>query len=415
MNESMERALADWLHEGPDSGPLDGLERALAATRHLGQRPGWTLPERWIPMQLTMARTRSQRPLVAIAMLALLILTVFATTLFIGSRREAPPPFRNGAVVYSQDGDLFIADQLDGTARPLVAGPDPDSDPVFSPKGDRVAFVRGGRTIMAVGPDGADLTELATVPRGGVTRLGWSPDGRTLLASSFATGALWYQTYVIASDGSGSHTLGVGSNVITAAWRPDGSQILFRGILDGDDATRGVYVADADGTNVRKLAVSPFYFFAGGLEWSPDGNHIAFKSSAGLHGAGISIADIDAGGAVTDVRELRIDPEWTPERDPRWSPDGSELAILLSKDSALGLGIVNLDGSGYRLVGPQVYDRSVDFTWAPDGRSLVVVEQPVVDDVGNIGAWGTVWSVDVVTGEQTEVQTPVQSWQRLTP
>ena len=40
MNESMDRVLADWLREGPESGPREGLERALAATRRVGQKPG---------------------------------------------------------------------------------------------------------------------------------------------------------------------------------------------------------------------------------------------------------------------------------------------------------------------------------------------------------------------------------------
>ena len=65
MNESMDRLLVDWLHEGPESGPRAGLERSLAATRRVRQRPGWTLPETWIPMELTVARTRVQRPVLA--------------------------------------------------------------------------------------------------------------------------------------------------------------------------------------------------------------------------------------------------------------------------------------------------------------------------------------------------------------
>ena len=88
MNESIDRVLADWLHEGPESGPREGLERSLAATRRVGQRPGWTLPERWLPMQLTMARTRCQRPILVIVVLALLIVALVATALFIGSQRR---------------------------------------------------------------------------------------------------------------------------------------------------------------------------------------------------------------------------------------------------------------------------------------------------------------------------------------
>ena len=94
MNDLSDRALADWLHEGPERGPREGLERALAATRRVGQRPGWTLPERWIPMQLTMART-PQRPILAIVMLALMIGALLASALFIGSLAGSSRPCRS--------------------------------------------------------------------------------------------------------------------------------------------------------------------------------------------------------------------------------------------------------------------------------------------------------------------------------
>jgi len=95
-------------------------------------------------------------------------------------------PARNGAVVWAVDGDLFIADELNGAPRPLVSGPDVDSDPVFSRQGDRIAFVRGQdrSRIVAVSSDGTELTELATVP-GLVQGIGWSPPSPDLLARSF--------------------------------------------------------------------------------------------------------------------------------------------------------------------------------------------------------------------------------------
>ena len=90
MNESMDRVLVVWLHEGPESGPREGLERTLAATRRVRQRPGWTLAGRWIPMGLTMARTRVQRPILAIVMLALLSVAVVAAALIVGAQRQQP-------------------------------------------------------------------------------------------------------------------------------------------------------------------------------------------------------------------------------------------------------------------------------------------------------------------------------------
>jgi hypothetical protein len=58
---------------------------------------------------------------------------------------------------------------------------------------------------------------------------------------------------------------------------------------------------------------------------------------------------------------------------------------------------------------------SYDFVWSPDGRSLVFREAPIEAPDGSVGPWGKVWSVNVATGAQDEVKTPVESWQRLAP
>src|SRR6478672_7429821 len=53
MNPSTDRpdsALRAWLEIGPNRGRPEALERALAATRRVPQRPGWTFPERWLPV-----------------------------------------------------------------------------------------------------------------------------------------------------------------------------------------------------------------------------------------------------------------------------------------------------------------------------------------------------------------------------
>ena len=91
MNESMDRVLVEWLHEGPTSGPREGLERTLAATRRVSQRPGWTIPGSWIPVELTATRTRVQRPILAMVTLALLIVAVVAAALLVGTQRQSPP------------------------------------------------------------------------------------------------------------------------------------------------------------------------------------------------------------------------------------------------------------------------------------------------------------------------------------
>jgi Tol biopolymer transport system component len=423
MNESMDRVLADWLREGPESGPREGLERALAATRRVGQKPGWTFLERWLPMQLTMARTPSLRPILAIVMLALLIVALVATVLFVGSqRRELPPPFgpaRNGAIVYSEGGDLFIADALSGEVRTLVAGPERDIDPVFANQGDRVAFVRSGDSefqVMTVNPDGSDLNQLGKLP-GDLDRMAWSPDGSALLVGYTETDYTGLRVAIVNADGSGSHGLDLGMTADYASWRPDGRQIVFRG-HDLAAGTSSAFIVDADGTNLRRLDIETTgdVDFEG-LGWSPDGKHLGFMSNGSLGGVTgwqINIADIDPEGDLTDLRRLKLDPDSTDEHLPVWSPDSSQLAFLHEKDYKRQVGIFNTDGSGYGLVGPAVSDlRILGYTWSPDGKTLVITEVPEAEARREVER--KMWSVDVATGEQTEIQVPVGSWQRLGP
>jgi Tol biopolymer transport system component len=132
----------------------------------------------------------------------------------------------------------------------------------------------------------------------------------------------------------------------------------------------------------------------------------------------ISIADIDEEGAVIDLRAVKVDRESFEARLPKWSPDGSQLGLLLGNDRQAQIGIVNADGSGYRTVwsNPPQGGAMGDYAWSPDGRSLVISEAPEVDEGGQVlRPPSKAWTLDVVTGEQAEVAHPVESWQRLAP
>jgi Tol biopolymer transport system component len=423
MNESMDRVLVDWLREGPEHGPREGLERALAATRRVGQRPGWTFLERWLPMQLTLARTPSLRPILAIVTLALLIVALVATALFIGSqRRQLPAPFgpaRNGAVAYSQGGDLFISDALSGGARSLVAGPGQDSHPVFANQGDRVAFVRSGDRafkVMIVNPDGSGLTEVGERP-GVLDRLMWSPDGTRLLVGYTETDYTGLRIAVANADGSGSHELDVGTAADYATWRPDGRQIVFRGI-DLKASRPSVFIVQADGTNIRRLDIDAAQDVDfENLAWSPDGAHLSFMSDGSLGGVTgwqITIADIDQAGNLTALHRLKLDKDSSDERAPVWSPDSTQVAFLLEKAVKRQVGIFNADGTGFRVIGPETHVSNIlGYTWSPDGKTLSITEFPDAEAARE--RLRKMWLVDVATGAQTEIKTPVETWQRLAP
>src|SRR5689334_9166891 len=166
----------------------DDILGQVARTR---QRPGWTFPERWIPVTTISTRlATAPRVPMRIAIALLLLLLAFATTLLIvGSQHPSvPAPFgvaANGKIVFADTtGAIKLGDVGDLSTTVIVPGAG-HSSPTYSPDGRSLAYLQrganGSTDLVVSGAQGEAPRVLNSKPVGDVGHLIWSPDSKSVI------------------------------------------------------------------------------------------------------------------------------------------------------------------------------------------------------------------------------------------
>ncbi len=176
---------------------------------------------------------------------------------------------------------LHIYDFDTGELRQLTDENTKAWSPVWSPDGDRLAFVTdvdGDQEIYLIDADGANLVNLTSNPDGFDGAPAWSPDGEWILFVSDREAVEdYYQDdiYKIRPDGADLTRLTDHPEEDTApSWSLDGTQIAF--VREMPESYE-IFVMDADGANQRRLTDNLAYDWS--PTWSPDGSRILFTST----------------------------------------------------------------------------------------------------------------------------------------
>ena len=385
--------ILDDLSAGPAPEYLDDV---FARTGRMRQRPGWTFPERWLPVA-DIARTRAFAPappwrLIAVALV--LIALVLAALVVVGSQRKVAPPFgpaRNGEIVYDSAGDLYVGNPESGASRLLVGGPEADSAPGYSPDGTRVAFLRDAGCC----PQTVDLCRRQarmdrTCPRSTSSPLAtsawanWTPDSRHLGIIEYNADGEDGQLYLLDTEGrEPPRLLAPDMDVRDAlAFRPpNGQEIAFRAIVNGKF---GVYAINADGTGGARTLLEPNVSLdmgnhAANMVYSADGQRLFYQSytpaTDGRTEGCCQLWVMNADGSDPHAFESVNEGAWTGV--PTVSPDGRWVSYwsVLGDSGRQQIRVAPADGSGPAIgTGPAMSDF---FPWAVGTR---LVEDP--DDAG---------------------------------
>ncbi len=279
-----------------------------------------------------------------------------------------------------------------------------DFQPIWSPDGNRLAFVAygaGKATIYTYAFNPISLRRLAhfsaTTDFAGMI---WSPDSQWLSLSSlgrillldtdafdpcpdFPSTACAYTA--INSDFSGSAT----------DWSADGREILISNLSGAE----GAYALSLDGSQARRIA--PGYTSIRNAAWSPDGQQLAFASFTGSAGE-LIVIDRTGSRTLADRLNPRSTFAWSPDSRmlvftawdegdsevysvdvqqgvirqltrnafedvfPAGSPDGLRIAFVSLDSSYRGsLYVMNADSSQLRRIASDVPGLDRPFSWRP--------------------------------------------------
>jgi len=227
------------------------------------------------------------------------------------------------------------------------------------PFDSRIAFASRRRArfkeIYAMSLDGGDLRAVTREDSIALSP-SWSPDGRSLLFTSFRGGNP--SLFEIGLSGEGRRLISSRAGLnLGGRWSPAGRAIAVA--LESGGAT-DVVLLDPNGeqlhnvTRDRAIDVSP--------SWSPDGHSIVFCSD---RGGGPQIYVIGADGGTA----RRVTFQGSYNTSPAWSPKGERIAYASRSGGRFQIFTTDLSGGEVKQITAR--GSNEDPSWSPDGRYLV--------------------------------------------
>jgi dipeptidyl aminopeptidase/acylaminoacyl peptidase len=258
--------------------------------------------------------------------------------------------------------EIFITStERTQTAMPFAGESASSSSPRWSPDGKYVAFLSArdaGKTqIWLLATNGGEARRLTNLENG-VSNIEWSPDSTHLVALT-RTGPPPSK----ASDVR--HYTHISYKFNDTGWFDE-----KRSHIVVIDAATGAAKQITDGNDWNDT--DP--------HWSPDSSRIAFVSDRtghefdGSHNSDVWVIAATAGGGSNTSGELKkISDHEGPDRSPRWSPDGKQIAFLGSADEEDSAKIYVAPSEGSKpsqAVAKNIDQVISELNWAEHGKAI---------------------------------------------
>lgn len=419
------RIVLSWLREEAHENAEGVLLRALDEVDTTPQRRSW-----WPAWRTN--RMNAFGKLIAAAAAVLVVAIVGYQ--FLAERSGSPgsrptqatltaPPFGlagNGAIALAKDGDIVVADRPGGDTRPLVAGPEDDGDPMFSPDGTRLAFLRStgqGAFLMVADADGTNVVAIPLEPTA-TGRWSFAPDGESLVVVAVIDREMRVVIYPV--DPAAALTVldirlpGTWQEIDDPTFRPTNPQEILVVAQLEPDGPRGIYVYDLATDEIRTILEPADGQYVHDAAWLPDGEHIIYS----LFGGPRVVAADGSGDQAFDALSGRFSP---------LSNDGTRIVAERGGDGEQTARpvIVPINGDGEPVVlacgpgtdiecpAPPTY-----WIWSPDDSMLIGTVYHETSSSSETPLAESYLLVDPNTGQVTEldwVDVGTPAWQRVAP
>jgi len=264
-------------------------------------------------------------------------------------------------------GNLWTVDNA-GDMRPITTGDHNDYAPVWSPSGDKLAFVStrsGSAQIHLLWQDTkehAPITRLQSSP----SNLSWSPDGKWL---AFTMYTKLPESAPVTLPGKPA-----GANWADPAIYIDKDNYRFDGGGYAQNGYQQIYVMPASGGSPRQITTDE-YNHGGDLAWSADSKHIYFSANRREDAFQQPLNSELYKVTLSDGSIAQITDRNGPDNSPQTSPNGDYIAWLGYDDQYTSyqttrLYVMDADGSNKRALTDD-FDASIaQIQWAPDSSGI---------------------------------------------
>jgi len=291
------------------------------------------------------------------------------------------PDVHGNEVVFTSEGDLWVAPLAGGTARRLTIHDGEERYARFSPDGRWIAYsgqYDGNQDVYVIPAQGGEPKRLTYHP-GGDGVVDWTPDGRIMYRHAGQSGLFDNNIYTVSPEGDYPRPLGLDKAAV-ASFAPDGDRVAYTRILRNNATWKRykgglsdqIWVADL---NKKKYSKAPVSTYAGHNSYPMwIGERVYFLcDSTGRK----NIWSMKPDG--TDPRQHTFHTDW----DARWPSYGGEVIVyqlamdLWSLDLKTGENVrldVRLPSERIyartRLINPSDYITGYDLN--PDGKWMVI-------------------------------------------